>query len=99
MNFSCEAVRDDGRVRNPIVLGPNAGFRVDIFGRFSEFFFGVPLTKEKLPYGRIGEGLLTAMVVKSRWNTLVGPVVAPGPCPKVAQKWVQNAFRWQYFFC
>ena len=49
--FRREAVRDDGKVRNPIVLGPNAGFRVDVFGRFSVDFFGVPLTKKKLPYG------------------------------------------------
>ena len=50
VKFWREAVRDDGKVRNTIVLGPNAGFRVDSCGRFSMDFFGVPLTKEKLPY-------------------------------------------------
>ncbi len=45
-----EAVRDDGRSPNPLFWIETAGFWVDIFGRFLVDFFGVPLTKEKLPF-------------------------------------------------
>ena len=46
-----EAVRDDGRSPNLLFCVETAGFRVDIFGRFLVDFVGVPLTKEKHPYG------------------------------------------------
>ena len=42
VKFRREAVRDDGKVRNPMILHRNAGFRVDMFGRFSDDFLGCP---------------------------------------------------------
>ena len=40
--FRGEAIRDDGKSPNPVFWVETAGFRVDVFGRFSEFFFGAP---------------------------------------------------------
>ena len=42
VKFRPEAVRDDGKSPNPIIWGRNAGFRADIFGRFSDDFLGCP---------------------------------------------------------